>query len=63
MKMINRLWVLLPFNLWHLSGKAQIPVEISAGHSSYYYQHAFGGRFHVEKTLRFLSHFFGYGTL
>ncbi|PRD56665.1 hypothetical protein C5749_05375 [Sphingobacterium gobiense] len=33
--------------------QAQIPVEVSAGHSSYYYQHAFGGRFRAEKPLGF----------
>lgn len=47
------MWLWLLFNLWHFSSKAQIPVEISAGHSNYYYQHAFGGRFHAEKPLGF----------
>jgi hypothetical protein len=51
--MINRLLVLMLFNLWYLPSKAQIPVEISAGHSSYYYQHSFGGRFHTESPLGF----------
>lgn len=32
---------------------AQFPVEISVGHSAYYYQHAFGGRFHAGNPLGF----------
>lgn len=51
--MIKRLLVLLIFNTWYLLTRAQIPIEISAGHSSYYYQHAFGERFRVDKPLGF----------
>lgn len=32
---------------------AQIPIEISVGHSSYYYQHSFAARFNKEKPLGF----------
>lgn len=41
------------FFLFPLSGFAQIPVEISVGHSNYYYQHAFAGKFHPEKPIGF----------
>ncbi|WP_290792139.1 hypothetical protein [Flavihumibacter sp. UBA7668] len=36
------------FSTW-----AQIAIEISAGHSGYYYQHAFKGQFYTEKSLGF----------
>lgn len=50
---INRLLLWLFFTVWCVSGKAQIPVEISVGHTGYYYQHSFAARFNPEKPLGF----------
>ncbi len=36
-----------------VSARAQVPVEISTGHSSYYYQHAFSAKFSTEKPFGF----------
>lgn len=36
-----------------VSGWAQIPVEISAGHASYYYQHSFAAKFKAEQPFGF----------
>ena len=51
--MIKPLLLWLLFNICFLSGRGQIPVEISAGHSGYYYQHSFAARFYPEKPLGF----------
>ncbi len=50
---IKHLLACLFFSMWHLHSRAQIPIEISAGHSGYYYQHSFATRFNPEKSLGF----------
>ncbi|RKF38517.1 hypothetical protein BCY89_27260 [Sphingobacterium siyangense] len=41
------------FSIWFWHSPAQIPVEISAGHAGYYYQHSFATRFNPGKSLGF----------
>ncbi len=53
LKILKLILVSTFFNLCQGSAWAQIPVEISAGHSSYYYQHSFAARFNKEKALGF----------
>lgn len=50
---IKHLLACLFFSMWYLYSRAQIPVEISAGHAGYYYQHSFATRFPPEKSLGF----------
>lgn len=56
---MKKLNTLSPILLWiglHMcpvSGWAQLPVEISVGHSSYYYQHAFAAKFNTERPFGF----------
>ena len=48
--------LLLAFFIWHIglfTCWAQIPVELTIGHSSYYYQHSFAAKFSTEKPLGF----------
>lgn len=50
---IKHLWTCLFFSIWYSHSRAQIPVEISAGHAGYYYQHSFATRFNPRKSLGF----------
>jgi len=50
---IKHLLACLFFSIWYSHSRAQIPVEITVGHSSYYYQHSFATRFNPEKSFGF----------
>lgn len=52
-KIANLILVGAFFNMCQYAVWAQIPVEVSLGHSSYYYQHSFAARFNKEKPLGF----------
>lgn len=43
------------FCMWCLHSEAQVPVEITAGHSTYYYQHMFSGKIIAEKPFGFFN--------
>ena len=52
-KILRYLLVCLIFNMWYPHSQAQIPVEISTGHSGYYYQHSLAAKFNAEKSFGF----------
>lgn len=52
-KITNRTLVWTFLNIWLVPGWAQIPIEISAGHAAYYYQHSFAAKFNPEKPIGF----------
>ncbi|MGS2763684.1 hypothetical protein [Sinomicrobium sp. M5D2P9] len=52
-KITKRILVWTFSNMWFVSVWAQIPVEISVGHSGYYYQHSFAAKFNPEKPVGF----------
>lgn len=53
LKKVNRLLVGMFLSMWFVPSCAQIPVELSIGHSSYYYQHSFAAKFKPEKPFGF----------
>ncbi len=52
---IKHLLACLFFCLRYLHSPAQIPVEITLGHSSYYYQHMFSGKIIAERPFGFFN--------
>lgn len=52
-KKTNLILVWMVLNMTVVSGLAQIPVELSAGHSGYYYQHSFAAQFNPEQPVGF----------
>ena len=53
LRKISLLWVWLFLNIWYSLSQTQIPIEITVGHSGYYYQHSFSTRFLPEKPIGF----------
>lgn len=52
---IKYLLACLFFSMCYLHSRAQVPVEITAGNSSYYYQHMFSGKIIAEKPFGFFN--------